>query len=169
MRGSFTDSVRNVATSTRTASATRSARRVLRRRALGASPSRCSHATRARDSRSRDCKFTSTAQSPRHLLLFVAFEHVAHLDVVEVFDANSALESVAHFLDVVLEAAQRRDGSVVDLHPVAEHANLGFAEHDLLLLGAKHALERGTNVFDRFVDDLVELDVHAFTLGRGAP
>src|SRR5712671_3239642 len=80
IRGSFADSVRKVATSTRTASATRSARRVLRRRARRRS------------------------QCSRYLLLAVAFENIADLDVVEVLDANTALEAFTDFLHIVLEA-----------------------------------------------------------------
>src|ERR1051325_9418257 len=91
IRGSFADSVRKVATSTRTASATRSARRVLRRRA------------------SRRCQCASD------LLLPVALEHVSDLEVVEVLDSNAALEAFAHFFDIVLEAAQRADVAVVNL------------------------------------------------------
>src|SRR5688572_24973055 len=169
MRGSFADSVRKVATSTRIASATRSARRVLRR---------CPR-----------CR----SQRAGNLLLPVAFEHVANLDVVEILHANSALEALADFLDVILEATQRSDRPVVDLDAVPHHANatlavddtaadratgdhaharnleqlahLGFAEHRLALFGPQHAFEGGADVFDRLVNDLVELDVHAFALG----
>src|ERR1019366_663888 len=48
-------------------------------------------------------------------LLAVALENVADLDVVEVLDADAALEPVLHFLHVVLEAAQGSDHAVVRL------------------------------------------------------
>src|SRR4051812_38071913 len=146
MRGSLADSVRKVATSTRIASATRSARRVLRR-----SPCR-------RSQRSRD------------LLLPIALEDIADLDVVEILNTDTALEAFAHFLHVVLEATERRDSAVVDLDAVAHDANaasavddavphrassddaharhleqlahFGFAEHCLALFRPQHSLER---------------------------
>ncbi len=46
--------------------------------------------------------------------------------------------------------------------------HLGFAVDDLALLGAQHALERRAYVGHRLVDDPIQLDVHAFTLGGGA-
>src|SRR6202162_5217235 len=147
MRGSFADSVRKVATSTRTASATRSARRVLRRSARRRS------------------------QCSSHLFLTIALEHVTDFDVVEVLHSYATLESLADFLDIVLESAQRRNVAVVNLDAVAHDANapstiddpaphraprydthlgdleqlahLGLAEHDLALFGTKHALQSG--------------------------
>src|ERR1700712_1925208 len=59
-------------------------------------------------------------QRPRDLLRAIALDHVADLDVVEVLDADTALEAFAHFLDVVLEAAQRPDGAVEYFHAVAD-------------------------------------------------
>src|SRR5947207_2100311 len=106
MRGSFADSVRKVATSTRTASAMRSARRVLRRSARRRS------------------------ESASYLLLPVALEDVADFDVVEVLDADAALESFAHFLHVVLEASERSDSSVVDFHAVADDSNASLSIDD---------------------------------------
>ena len=54
-------------------------------------------------------------ERPRDFFLAVALDHVADLDVVEVLDADAALVAFLHFLHVVLEAAQRRDGARVDL------------------------------------------------------
>src|SRR5215207_4042343 len=101
IRGSFADEARNVAISSRTASATRSARRLLRR---------CGRLERSRD-----------------LLLAIALDDVAHLDVVEVLDADTALETFAHFLHIVLEAAQRADGTFVNLGTVANDARTCLA------------------------------------------
>src|SRR2546423_3600677 len=106
MRGSFADSVRNVATSTRTASATRSARRVLRR-----GPGR-------------------RGQRARHLLLAVALEDIANLNVIEILDADSALESLADFLDIILEAAKRSDRADVNLDAVANDAHSSLPVDD---------------------------------------
>src|SRR5205085_7847959 len=105
----------------------------------------------------------------------------------EVLATDAPLEPLAHFLDVVLEAAQRCNVAVVYLAAVANHANarlsidhaaayraagndpharnleqladLGFAKHDFLLFGPQHSLECSSHVFDRFVDDLVQLDL----------
>src|SRR5687767_2244219 len=112
MRGSFAESVRNVATSTRIASATRSDLRVLRRRAR------------------------RRRQGARNLLLPVALEHIPNLQIFEVLDANTALESFADFLHVVLEPAQRRDVAVVDLDGIAYHADSTLAIDDSTAHGA---------------------------------
>src|SRR6476646_5480858 len=72
-RGSFTDSARNVATSSRIASATRSGRRL----PGGIARSR----------------LWRGAERTRELFLAVALDHVADLDVVEVLDADTALEA----------------------------------------------------------------------------
>src|SRR5687767_10367507 len=132
----------------------------------------------------------------RHLLLAITLDDVADLDVVEVLDADAALESFAHFLDVVLEPPERPDVAVVDLDSIANHAcsalpvyhsashsaacdksdprnlerlsNFGFAEYDFALLGLEHSFEGGAHFFDGLVDDLVELDVDPFALS-GSP
>src|SRR5688500_791963 len=106
MRGSFAESVRKVATSTRIASATRSARRVLRRRARRRS------------------------QCASHLLLPVALEHIADFDVVEILHTDTALEALADFLHVVLEAAEGSDRAIVDLDAIANHADATLAVDD---------------------------------------
>ncbi len=66
----------------------------------------------------------------RDLFLAVALDDVADLDVVEVLDADTALEAFADFLHVVLEATQRADGAVVDLDAVADDANAARAVDD---------------------------------------
>src|SRR4051812_20176466 len=120
-------------------------------------------------------------ERPRHFFGAVVLDAVADLDVVEVLDADAALEAFADLAHVVLEATQRVDRPLEDLDPVADDANpcvaanepaphrapgdepdlrhlegfedLGFAEDDLALLGSEHALEREPYVGDRLVDD----------------
>src|SRR5476649_1318829 len=156
-RGSFTPPARNAAISSRTASPTRSGRRVSR--GMNNSLARRGRGERARDR-----------------FLAIALEQIADLDVVEVLDADAALEPVLHFLHVVLEAAERADDAVVHFGAVANHAHaalpvdhaaaddaagdradlrdlerlahFGFAVDDFLLVGAQHAFERGAHIRD---------------------
>ena len=65
----------------------------------------------------------SRFERPRDFLGAIALDDVADLDVVEVLDADTALEPFAHFAHVVLEAAQRRDRAVVHLDAVADDAD----------------------------------------------
>src|SRR5262245_48148342 len=176
MRGSLTSSARNVATSSRMASATRSARR------FSAGMIAVSGAGRA--------------QSPGYLFGSIAFEDIANFDVVEVLDADAALETIAHLANVVLEAPERCDAAIEDLDAITNHAqpaltiddttshetagdgadtrdledlaNLRLAENDFALLGPEHAFHRRAHVGYRFIDDAVQLDVDAFAL-RGSP
>src|SRR5687768_7868337 len=131
-------------------------------------------------------------EGSRDFLGAVALDDVADLHVVEVLDGDTAFVALLHLTDVVLEPAQRADGTVVYLDAVADdaHARLPrdravahvasgddadlrrlerlthfrLAEDDLALLGAKHALERGADVVHGIVDDLVQLDLDAFAL-----
>ena|SRR5439155_14903889 len=101
-RGSLAPERRNVATSSRIASATRSALRwfdVMLFRAASAADHRRSD---ARDSRRR----RSVRQRARHLLRAEAFDHVVDLHVVEVLDADTAFEPLAHLAHVILEALE---------------------------------------------------------------
>src|SRR5262245_21688996 len=128
----------------------------------------------------------------RHFFRAVALDDVADLDVVEVLDADTALESFADFARVVLEAFERRDRAVEHFDAVANEANasltvdhaaanratgdgadtrdledlahLCLALHDLALFGAQHAFHRSADIGHRLVDDAVQLDVHTFTL-----
>src|SRR4051794_14747831 len=59
-----------------------------------------------------------------------ALEAVSNLDVVEVLDADTALEAFADFADVVLEAPQRPDGSFVDLDAIADDTEAPRAVDD---------------------------------------
>src|SRR5689334_15977500 len=100
-RGSFARSVRKVAISSRTASATRSARLPLRR---GGRRERTSY-----------------------LFLSIALDHVADLEIIEVLDTDTALESFANFANVVLEASERADDTVVDLDAIPDYTHASLA------------------------------------------
>src|SRR4029453_17697865 len=131
---------------------------------------------------------------PRDLHHLVVLDHVAFLDVVEVLQPDAALVAGRHGPDVVLEAAQRLDATVVDDHAVADQPGLGAADHlpagdvragdhpdprhpeqgphlgaaqrALLVLGREHALERALDVLHHLVDDRVEADVDALAVGQ---
>src|SRR4051812_24529356 len=135
-------------------------------------------------------------EGARDLLGAIALDNVADLEVVEVLDADAALESFAHLTHVFLEATERRDGAVVDLHAIADDARTTLAVDDaaahgatgdraeagdlnppaphrltgddLTLFRTEEALEGGADVVYRLVDDAVEPDVHALTFRRGA-
>src|SRR5690349_829655 len=132
----------------------------------------------------------------RHLLGAIALDDVADLEVVEVLDADAALESFAHLTHVLLEATERRNGAVVNLHAIADDARAalpvddsaahgtasdgadagdlehlthdGLAGDDFTLLGTEEAFQGGPDVIHRFVDDAIETNVDALTLGGGA-
>src|ERR671933_2557178 len=69
-------------------------------------------------------------QRPGDLLRPVALDDVPNLDVVEVLDPDAALEALAHLADVVLEAAERRDGTVVHRDAVADDARAVLPRDD---------------------------------------
>jgi len=58
-------------------------------------------------------------KSGRLLLEHIGFNNVTHLDVIVVFDTDTALETRLHFAGIVLEPLQRSDLTLVDLHAVA--------------------------------------------------
>src|SRR5690606_19801086 len=119
----------------------------------------------------------------------VALDLVADSNVVVVANADAALRTRAHFVDIVLEATKRLELAFEDHDVVAQHAdriaatdvaihddttrngaeltgaehlaNLGKA-HDLLLhLRCQHAREHLLQIVDRFVDDAVVPDIDA--------
>src|SRR5581483_7724749 len=130
------------------------------------------------------------------LLCPVALDNVTDLEVVEILDANAALEPGPDFLHVILEAPQRPDAPRVDLGAVPDHAHatfaiddpgphrapgndadlrdleqlahLGVAIDDLALLRPQQPFERRPNLGHRLIDDAIELDLDAFALGRRA-
>src|SRR5581483_4584932 len=65
----------------------------------------------------------SVSQGSCHLDPLEALDLVAGLDVVVLLDADAALHAVAHFVDVLLEAAQRFQFALEDHHVVAQHAD----------------------------------------------
>src|SRR6185312_1282976 len=138
----------------------------------------------------------SSAQRPRDLLDAIRLDQVAYFDVVEILDADAALEPFADFAHVVLEALERRQRAVVGFDAVANHADaprarddpaaheaardradlgdledlphLGLAQHHFLLLGREQAFHRQLHLFDGLVDDAVGPDLHALAVGCGA-
>src|SRR5688572_13977434 len=128
-------------------------------------------------------------QRARHRFHLVRLDVVADLATVEPLDTHAALEALANFLRVILEAPQARQEAIPNLHAIAhqadlalaiddtlgnhatgnraglryleELANLGHTEQHFLLVGRQHALERGAYFFDRLVDDVVKANVHA--------
>ena len=69
----------------------------------------------------------ATTSVARDLLDLVRLDDVALLDVVEVLEPDTALVALHDLADVVLEAAQRRQLAVVDLHRVADQPHLRVA------------------------------------------
>src|SRR5437762_1468762 len=54
-------------------------------------------------------------------------DYIANFDVTVTGDADTALHTVAHFGDIVFEAAQRTDAPLVDHHVVAQQTHIGIA------------------------------------------
>src|ERR1044071_9702892 len=120
----------------------------------------------------------------RHALNDVSLDLVADFHVVEVFQTDAALETFAHFGNVILEPAQRSDVAFPAHHAIAndsrsrvaadgtvDHhaarngsgprhaenfAHRGLAENPLLLDGFEHADHGRANFFLDLVDDRVE-------------
>src|SRR5918995_654088 len=78
-----------------------------------------------------------------HLFHAVRLDPVADLEVIEILDADAALEPLAHFAD------------------------LGLAEDGLPLLRLEQPLEGVAYVLHRLVDDAVGADVHLLPLRGG--
>src|ERR1051326_7455913 len=126
----------------------------------------------------------------------VGFDDVADLDVVEVLQADSALESRLDFPDVVLETSQGGDGPVVNHDPVPDQVyfvspgdlpllNVGSADRTQLrdledlanfdrggdffvLARGKEAFKRLLDVFDGVVNNIIEPDIDVFLLRQPA-
>src|SRR5687768_14017359 len=96
-RGSFTPSVRNIATASRIASDTRSGRREF---------------IEPQETGSRKQEWNCLVggagllQRARYLFLAVTLDHVTDLDVIEVLDADAALVPFLDLLHVILEPSQ---------------------------------------------------------------
>src|ERR1041384_3793423 len=130
--------------------------------------------------------------SRRDLLDHVTLDLIAELDVVEVLEADTALEPFTHFRGVVFKSSQRGDASFPTDHAVADQpgacvaandpvddhaagdgaharhaedfAHVGFAENLLFFDFLEHADHRGLNFFFDLVDDRVQPDIDAFLL-----
>src|SRR5579859_6472542 len=128
------------------------------------------------------------AETPRPRLLDVEFEQIAHVEAREAVDEDAALLALLDLLDVVLEMLEHRDLALVDRRAAAHDADVRAARDlavahrraaddaalhgesllDLALaddhvdhLGSEEALERGLDVLDELVDDLVAADLDA--------
>ena len=106
------------------------------------------------------------SQLLRDLLHRVALDVVADLELAEALDANAAFHAGAHFVDFVLEAAQRLGDAFVDDFLAAAHADLAFddaaAGHHAA--GDRRALGQG--------EDLAHFgraDVTSFRSGSSRP
>src|SRR4051812_6838542 len=69
-------------------------------------------------------------EGARHLFSAIALDDITDLEIVEVLDADAALETLANFTHILLEATERRDGAVVDLDPVTDDARTSLPVHD---------------------------------------
>src|SRR5258706_1232586 len=142
----------------------------------------------------RGALMTPSSEGARDLDHLEDLELVPDLHVVEVLDAESALETRFHFLHVVLEALERIElagvhdhsaaddahrraaahqtvghhaaGDRADLGNLADVAHFDRADHRLLALWREHAVDRGLHVVDRVVDDVVVADIDAGVLGE---
>src|SRR3712207_5180098 len=120
-------------------------------------------------------------------------QNVAFLDVVEVLDADAALEALADRAGVVAEALEGAYVALVDHRAVAHQADAVVAEdlaagdhaagHDpgvrdaerlahlcgtrlpLPLLGGEHAAHGGLDLLERLVDHVVGPDLDTLALG----
>ena len=116
------------------------------------------------------------------------------MDILEVFQVHPALSPERDLTHIVLETAQAGKAALVHDRAVAQQAGLSptdqpsFADHAashqpdardgedltdlsttqrLLPVGRlKQAFQRGPDVLDDFVDDIVEADLDAFPLGQ---
>src|SRR3974390_2799436 len=75
-------------------------------------------------SRSPHQLLSSLGSGPGDLAFLVGLDHVAFLQVLEVREADAALEARRHLAYVVLEATQGLDGTLPDDGPLAEEAHL---------------------------------------------
>src|SRR3989454_9193849 len=137
----------------------------------------------ANDHRSRPLGAAPRLERARDLLDAIRLDQVSHFDVVEVLDADAALEALADLAGVVLEPLQRRDGPFVHLDAVADDADargprnhaaadvtsrdrahfrdleylpdFRLPQHHFLLFGRQQARHRRAHFFDRLVEDPV--------------
>src|SRR5215210_4697584 len=146
------------------------------------------------DGRLGDCSRDLLEVCPLDLLRLERLEDVAFLHVVEALEKDSALEALLYLADVVLEALEACDRSLVDDGALADDADarvtaddavrdvaardhaqargaedrayLGLAQDLLALDRGEHADERLADVVGELVDDPVGADVDALALGE---
>ena len=122
------------------------------------------------------------------------FDEVAWFEILEVGEPNTAFETFTNFTHIVLESAQRSDGTLPNNGAVAQESNFGaacnntsshcaacdstnlwrlehfshfgFASDHFFELGREHALHRFFDVFDEFVNDFVGANLDAFGFGQ---
>src|SRR3954449_6394128 len=138
-------------------------------------------------------KVPNELQLLRDLLERVALDDVADLILVEIAELDTALETDANFLHVVLEAAQGRKPAVVNrlattLHARARSArnsaigdeaacndtarqledllDLGVTDDGFAMLRIEHLRHRFFDLIDQLVNDRVKFNLHAFALRR---
>src|SRR5690606_11590593 len=129
-----------------------------------------------------------------YFALLVAFDDIAHADVIDALDADTAFEARLYFRHIVLEAlegiqlasvyndtvADEADGILtfdvaVRDHTPGNRAHLGYPEHftDFSIANAyffhfwrQHAFHGILHVVDSVVDDGVQTDFDLFLLGN---
>src|SRR6266404_9466916 len=126
-----------------------------------------------------------------HRLELITLDDVAHVIFAEIAELDTAFQSGANFLHVVLEPAQGRNSAVVDRLAFACDArasgardsavghqttgddasaqfenlfDLGVAEHGFAELRLEHTRHRVLDLVDQLVNDAVKLDLNAFAL-----
>ena len=60
------------------------------------------------------------------------FDHIAFANIVIVFDGHAALKAVADFADIVLEAPERPELTLIDDHVIAQQTASGIAADDAI-------------------------------------
>src|SRR5208337_4680182 len=129
-----------------------------------------------------------------YFLNLIGLKDVSFLEIVKVLDPDTAFKSRLDFLDIILEASEGADLSVVDNYTVTKHPCSGIsfhsavehraacnhphlrnmeslsyfcpAYHILFVNGLEHAEYGGPDVVDELIDDIVEANVHSFLLGQ---
>src|SRR5690606_13019202 len=151
-------------------------------------------APRCNSTRTAHAHIVPPGSGTRYLADLVHLDQVAFLDIVEVGQTDSALETLGNLAGVVLEPLQGVDGARVGHDPVAEQSgpgaalddslgdiaaghgagpgdlehgpHLGGAEDHFLLFGGELAHQELFDVVQEFVDDPVGADLDPGLLGQ---
>src|SRR5438552_527676 len=135
----------------------------------------------------------SSSQFLRDLFELITLDNIADLVFAKIAQLDSALQTGAHFLHVVLKAPQRGESAVIyrlappqntcsrrtrnpairdqaaGHDPLAqlEHLfDLGVTDNGFAVLGIEQAGHRFFNLVKQLIDDAVKLNLYAFALGR---